>query len=328
MSARHQGEQGGGHEPRVDQGVVRRVVGSVLADGRTRHLSAAPLPDGARVGAFVEMVRSVVFPGFFGDKGLTEAQLEQHVEKLLGRIAHTAEEQIRSALRYESLTESGVRPNDPSAADELRACGEKARAIAHAFVDGLPELRDLISLDVQAAYDGDPAARHTDEVILCYPGIDAVFAYRVAHALQRLGAPLIPRLICEQAHGRTGVDIHPGAKIGRSFFIDHGVGVVIGETTVIGDGVKIYQGVTLGAKSFPRDERGRYIRDQKRHPTIGNRVTIYAGAVILGGDTLVGDDCVISGGVFVTESVPAKHVVRQKRPELVLRSNPMAAGGK
>jgi serine O-acetyltransferase len=174
---------------------------------------------------------------------------------------------------------------------------------------------------VLAAFDGDPAATHTDEVIFSYPGLEAVLDHRFAHELLRLGVPLLPRIISEQAHSRTGIDIHPGAQIGRSFFIDHGAGVVIGETAVIGDHVKIYQGVTLGAKSFDKDERGRLVRGRKRHPTIGDRVTIYAGAVILGGDTIIGDDCVISGGVFLSQSVPPRHVVRQKQPELVMRSN-------
>ncbi|MCB0900452.1 MAG: serine acetyltransferase, partial [Actinobacteria bacterium] len=181
----------------------------------------------------------------------------------------------------------------------------------------------LIALDVQAAFDGDPAAIHTDEVVFCYPGLEAILSHRIAHALTRLHVPLLPRLIQELAHNATGIDIHPGATIGESFFIDHGTGVVIGETTVIGDHCRIYQGVTLGAKSFQRDETGRLVRGVKRHPTIGNRVTIYAGAVILGGDTVIGDDCVINGSVFLTRSVPPGHIVRQKSPELVMRSNPM-----
>ncbi len=184
----------------------------------------------------------------------------------------------------------------------------------------------MLALDVQAAYDGDPAAEHTDEIILCYPGLEAIATHRLAHVLYCLGVPVLARVMAEQAHSRTGIDIHPGAQIGESFFIDHGSATVIGETSVIGRQVKIYQGVTLGARSFPKDERGRVIRGIKRHPTIGDRVTIYAGAVILGGDTVIGDDCVIAGGVFVTSSVAPGHVVQQTRPEPVLKPTSGGAG--
>jgi serine O-acetyltransferase len=202
-----------------------------------------------------------------------------------------------------------------------KAVEERAAEVAERFIQRLPELRRLLSLDVQAAYEGDPAAIHPDETIFCYPGIDAVFAHRVAHEFYAQGVPLLPRIIQEMAHSRTGIDINPGAKIGESFFIDHGGAVVIGETTVIGDQVRVYQGVTLGAKSIEKDAHGRVVKGMKRHPTIGDRVTIYAGAVILGGDTAIGDDCIIGGGVFVTESVPAGHVVRPRDPELILRAN-------
>jgi serine O-acetyltransferase len=166
-----------------------------------------------------------------------------------------------------------------------------------------------------------------DEVILCYPGVDAVFVHRTAHLLHGMGVPLVPRMMSELAHGRTGIDIHPAARIGSAFFIDHGTGVVIGETAEIGDHVKIYQGVTIGAKSIERDADGRVVRGRKRHPTIGSRVTIYADSVILGGDTVVGDDCVVSGAVFLTQSAPAGHIVRAKQPELVLRTNRAASRG-
>jgi serine O-acetyltransferase len=172
---------------------------------------------------------------------------------------------------------------------------------------------------VQAAYDGDPAARHTDEAILCYPGITALFVHRVAHELYVLRVPLLARILQEFAHAETGIDIHPGASIGESFFVDHGTGVVIGETTVIGDRCKVYQGVTLGARSFEKDERGALKRDTKRHPTLGNDVTVYAGATVLGGDTMIGDGAVIAGGVFLTKSVEADHVVQAAAVEIRVR---------
>ena len=180
----------------------------------------------------------------------------------------------------------------------------------------------MLSLDVQAAYDGDPAARNTAEVIACFPGIRALMVHRMVHELHRMDVPLIPRMLSEHIHSQTGIDIHPGARIGQSFFIDHGTGVVIGETTVIGDHCKVYHGVTLGAKSFKQDERGRLMRGTKRHPTLEDHVTVYAGASILGGDTVIGAGSVVSGGVFLTESVPPGHMVHGHKTSLTLRSNP------
>lgn len=196
---------------------------------------------------------------------------------------------------------------------------ERALAIAQDFVDDLPHLRDMLGEDAQAAYDGDPAAGSVDEVILAYPGFYGVTIYRVAHRLQRAGVPLLPRMLTEHAHARTGIDIHPGAEIGHRFFIDHGTGVVIGETTRIGDRVKLYQGVTLGALSLSTDERGHPMRGVKRHPTIEDDVTIYAGATILGGDTVIGRGSVIGGNVWLIESVPPGTKVLN-RPQIEVRA--------
>lgn len=308
----------------IDPALVERLTRSILGDPRVSHVGSTHLPDRSAVGELIEVIRELVFPGFFGRRDLTPGSLDGHVRDLLARAVRHLENQVRAVLRYER--ELSPRGHDPSLDDP--ECARRAADVARELVGQIPELRSMLSLDVQAAYDGDPAARHVDEAIFCYPGIDAIFTHRVAHALYQMSVPLLPRIIQEMAHSRTGIDIHPGARIGKSFFIDHGGGVVIGETTRIGDQVRIYQGVTLGAKSFAKDERGRLLRSQtQRHPTIGNRVTIYAGAVILGGDTVVGDDCVISGSVFVTESVPPGHIVRQKTPELVLRTNRDALGG-
>ncbi|MBL8746340.1 MAG: serine acetyltransferase [Phycisphaerae bacterium] len=302
--------------------VVRRLTESMLGDPRTCHLGEPLLPSREAVGELVELIRRVMFPGFFGQRGLSQSGLGSHVAGLVSRVREHAEAEARAALRYmEGLrggTSKGSRgkPGSGGASVDDRAC-----EVASAFVERLPELRRLLSLDVQAAYDGDPAAIHPDETIICYPGVDAVFAHRVAHEFYLMEVPLLPRIIQEMAHSRTGIDIHPGATIGESFFIDHGGAVVIGETTVIGSHVRLYQGVTLGAKSLEKDAHGRVVKGTKRHPTIGDRVTIYAGAVILGGDTVIGDDCVIGGGVFVTRSVPAGHVARQREPELVVRAH-------
>ena len=323
--AQQQGGSSGGPTGSAQAGdLVDRLTRSILDEPRLRHLGITHLPDRHAVAELVEQIREIAFPGFFNRRGLTHENLPVHVQELLARVTLQLEEQIRAVLRYMQSSDEQGAPTPPVARPEPRStteCDHKARDIARRFLDELPEIRRLLALDVQAAYDGDPAALHTDETIFCYPGVDAIFAHRIAHALYRLGVPLLPRIIHEMAHSRTGIDIHPGARIGESFFIDHGGGVVIGETTRIGHHVRIYQGVTLGAKSFSKDAKGRLVRDgRQRHPTIGNRVTIYAGAVILGGDTVIGDDCVIAGSVYITESVPPGRIVRQMRSELIVRS--------
>lgn len=313
----HRDPEHPGHAPLgVDPALVDALTRSILGDARTRHLRNTHLPDPEATAELVDLVREIVFPGYFGRRGVAEASLHLHVGELVARTQILAEQQIRAVLRY-------VRDIDTDEADcpESVDCDRVARECAAAFVQTIPEVRRRLALDVQAAFDGDPAAEHIDETILCYPGVRAILVHRVAHALYRLKVPLLPRLMQENAHSRTGIDIHPGATIGESFFIDHGGGVVIGETTVIGDNVRIYQGVTLGAKSFQLDDSGRIIRSNaKRHPTIGDRVIIYAGAVILGGDTVIGDDCVVGGSVSVTRSIPPGHMVVQRQPDLIVRS--------
>jgi len=286
-------------------GVARRLAEPPPAGAAISRVGVPSLPDGGVVGGLVESLRRLVFPGFFDPPAADGAELASRLAQEAERASRLAERALSAAYRCSGEPE----------------CAEKAADAALVLIEAVPALRDLLALDVQAALDGDPAAQSVDEIVSCYPGVDAVFAYRVARVLDEHGAPLVPRLICEQAHARTGVDIHPGARIGERFFIDHGAGVVIGQTTEIGEGVKLYQGVTLGARSFPTDEHGRAVKGLKRHPTLGDRVTVYAGAVVLGGDTVIGDDCVISGGVCVTSSVPAGRVVRQKKPELIVREH-------
>lgn len=304
----------------VEHAAVQALVASILEETRTQHLGATPLPDRRIVIAALDDLFPLMFPGFFGRRDLTEARLPDWVADTLARVEGVLFEQIRRALRYAREVEE--EQGRPSFSDDHAACDRRSREALEQFFARLPEVRRLLALDVQAAYEGDPAARHTDEVIFSYPCIIAIGTHRLAHELHRLDVPMIPRIMSEHAHSLTGIDIHPGAIIGESFFIDHGTGVVIGETAEIGHHCRIYQGVTLGAKSFPRDEHGRLLRGVKRHPTLGDHVTVYAGAAILGGDTRIGDHCVINGGVFVTHSIPAGHIVRQKQPELSLRSNP------
>lgn len=297
--------------------LVESVVASYHREARITHIDRAFLPDRGRIVELVERLVELMYPGLHGRQDLTEHNVAYHVGELLPRIGHLTFDQIHQSLRYQAER------NEKGDADG--GWQEQARALAMEFLGRLPAIREWLSEDAQAAYDGDPAALNTDEIILAYPGLLAVTVHRLAHELYKLGVPVMPRIMSEWAHTVTGVDIHPGARIGRSFFIDHATGVVIGETTDIGDRVKIYQGVTLGALSFPKDERGRLIRGAKRHPTVEDDVTVYANAIILGGDTVIGKGSVIGGGVFITSSVPAGATVTFTPPELRIRDRSLTA---
>jgi serine O-acetyltransferase len=216
-------------------------------------------------------------------------------------------EEVKKSLKY-ICRKIRVCPED--------ICEQRAQVVVKELLEKLPEIRSLLSGDIQAAYDGDPAAVSNEEVIISYPCVLAITTYRLAHELYLRGVPLIPRIMSEHVHSLTGIDIHPGAKIGKNFFIDHGTGVVIGETTEIGDNVKLYQGVTLGALSFPKDEKGNIIKGRKRHPTIGNNVVIYSGATLLGADAVIGDNVVIGGNVWITSRVESGTQITISRPEL------------
>jgi serine O-acetyltransferase len=252
----------------------------------------------------IEDLRKLIFAGFFGGKRLREDGVEYFVGELLENLIYNIERQIRRALRTK------IR-------DEQKIAAE-AEQTTRAFLETLPEIRRLLAMDVNASFDGDPAASSKDEIVLSYPGIYAIMVSRLAHELYLLDVPLIPRMMTEHAHGLTGIDIHPGATIGHHFFLDHGTGIVVGETTVIGNYVKIYQGVTLGALST---RGGRLLKDVKRHPTIENHVTIYSGASIFGGDTVIGEGVVIGSNAFITKSVPEKTRVSVKDPELQFKSD-------
>ena len=259
----------------------------------------------------LDELRQLVFPGYFGHKKLTKENVRFHVGFLLTHAGRDLAEQI-----YYCMCATRHCPN----CSESDECRIEADRMARDFLAQIPKIREALDLDAQAAYDGDPAAKSIDEIVYCYPGFYAVGVYRIAHELHRLGVPLMGRIMTEHAHSVTGTDIHPGAEIGRSFFIDHATGVVIGETTRIGHNVKIYQGVTLGAKSFPKDERGRIIKGLQRHPTIEDNVTIYANATILGGQTLIGKGVTVSGNTFIEDSITADSLVGHKPPALEVRS--------
>lgn len=248
----------------------------------------------------VERLRSVFFPGYFGTPDLHDESLHYYIGSTLDRVLRNLEEQIRRGIAF-------AEQHDFETCDH---CGKRAMEITRAFMGRLPEVRRLVATDVEAAYEGDPALKIKAEAIFSYPGVFAVTSQRIAHELHVLGVPLIPRMITEQAHADTGIDIHPGARIGERFFIDHGTGVVIGETAVIGKHVTLYQGVTLGAKSFPKDEKGNPIKGIDRHPIVEDDVVIYAGATILGRN-VIGRGSSVGGNVWLTNGVPPGSRVTQ-----------------
>jgi serine O-acetyltransferase len=253
-----------------------------------------------------------MYPGYRRREGLHHGNISYYVGDLLDRLHDRLTTQIGRALRHEAGATA-----DCESQQDFEALGQ-AKTLE--FLDQLPELRSTLATDVQAAFDGDPACRTPDEVIFCYPGLEAITVYRLAHLLHSLSIPFIPRMMTEWAHSRTGIDIHPGATIGEYFFIDHGTGVVIGETCEIGRNVKLYQGVTLGALSFATDGDGQLVRGLKRHPTIEDRVVIYANATVLGGRTIVGHDSVIGSSVWLTTSVAPRTTVVMEKPALRMRT--------
>ncbi|MDE2304994.1 MAG: serine acetyltransferase [Gammaproteobacteria bacterium] len=281
-------------------------------DTRAIRVSKRYLPSREAIVEILMATLDLMYPGYFGRRGLDQANLEAHVAGQIERLAPMLEREIEQCLCYGREHDAAADAPAPPEGE----CAPRARRLAEAFLARLPEIRALLVGDVQAAYDGDPAATNLDEIILAYPGVLAVSVYRIAHALHTLGVPMIARIMTEWAHARTGCDIHPGASIGPEFFIDHATGVVIGETTEIGARVKLYQGVTLGALSFPKDASGQIIRGRKRHPTVESDSTLYANATVLGGRTVVGAGSVIGGSVFLAHSVPARSRVSLKEPEL------------
>lgn len=289
---------------------VDGMIASYRRDRRGHHVNRRFLPSRDEILDIVHLLLQLFYPGYFGRQDLTDDNLQNHVVTVLSTVREKVERQVRTCLCF--AAESGGQME--------ASCGDTARDLTAAFMERLPAIREALIEDVQAAYDGDPAASSLDEVILAYPGVLAITVHRVAHELHLMGVPLMPRIMSEWAHSRSGADIHPGARIGRSFFIDHATGVVVGETTTIGANVKLYQGVTLGALSIPKDARGRVIRDTRRHPTVRDNVTIYANATVLGGETILGADSIVGGSVFVTTSVPAGSRVALRPPDLTVRS--------
>jgi serine O-acetyltransferase len=296
--------------------VSEELLESYLGDERARRISRRYLPSREAIAHILQGVLDLMYPGYFGRGDLNRENLGAYVAQALGELAPKIEREMEHCLCY---------GREREASSEFGECAPRAHELTQVFLSRLPQIRSLLVRDVQAAFDGDPAATNLDEVILAYPGVLAVSVYRIAHALYDLGVPMMARIMTEWAHSKTGCDIHPGAKIGGGFFIDHATGVVIGETTDIGEGVKLYQGVTLGALSLPKDESGHVIRGRKRHPTVEDGATLYANATVLGGQTVVGTQSVIGGSVFLTRSIPPRSRVSLKEPDLRVASRDGAA---
>ncbi len=288
-------------------GVVKLLLRSVKAHPAASAQKRFHLASQKAVHAVLDEFVAILFPGCHDGQSQPEERMDMTFHVQLRSVAAALADQVEGAFRYQCEFEKCKDCGD---------CRKQAEEAVIFLVEALPAIRDLLQRDVQAAYDGDPAARSLMEIVMSYPGLQAIAVHRIAHPLYLKGVPLIPRIMSELAHSRTGIDIHPGAKIGGGFFIDHGTGVVIGETCVIGENVKLYQGVTLGALSFPKDEHGNPIKGIKRHPEVRDGATIYAGATILGGETVVGEGAVVGGNVWLTHSIPphAKVYNHQPRP--------------
>ena len=286
--------------------VVKTLVASWQTDDCFDHVGPVPIPSHKAIIDIIYQVRQILFPGYFTKTKLHASNLEYYLGKETTELYERLTREIVMAIRHDCR-----RSNLP-----CTRCEERSHRLALSFVESLPGISALLSTDIRATLAGDPATTSSDEVIFCYPGLLATSIYRMAHELFLLKVPTIPRIMTEHAHSLTGIDIHPGATIGPGFFIDHGTGVVIGETTMIGSSVRLYQGVTLGALSLPKDA-GKKLQNMKRHPTIEDDVIIYANSTILGGNTTIGTRSVIGGNIWLTESVPSDTRVVLKRPELI-----------
>ncbi len=288
--------------------ITEAIVAGYTECKYINHLGHCPLPSRDAVIEILDDLKEILFPGFGRRQNLHMGNIEYHVGDLIDSLHDKLTQQISRAMRHDC--------NGQNSEVDFEALAQNKTM---ELLRKLPDVRNLLQNDVESAYLGDPAAKSHIEIVFCYPGLEAIAVYRLAHELLLLGIPMIPRLMTEYAHSKTGIDIHPGARIGPGFFIDHGTGVVIGETCDIGRNVKLYQGVTLGALSFPRDAAGNIIRGKKRHPTLEDDVVVYANATILGGDTTVGHHSVVGSSVWLTHSVEPYAVVLLEKPQLRIR---------
>jgi serine O-acetyltransferase len=286
--------------------LVDDMMSNYQTFGGMDHLTGKDLPSKKVVIEVLEDLYTVLFPGYLGKTEITKANIRYHLGNTLNSVYIRLTGEVEKSLKYICRKISEC-PKD--------VCQKRAHVVVMELLEKLPEIRSLLRGDIEAAYAGDPAAVSAEEVILSYPCVLAITTYRIAHELYLRGIPLIPRIMSEHVHSLTGIDIHPGARIGKNFFIDHGTGVVIGETAEIGDNVRLYQGVTLGALSFLKDEKGHLIKGRKRHPTVGNNVIIYSGATLLGEQAVIGDNVVIGGNVWITSPVASNTKITIAPPE-------------
>jgi serine O-acetyltransferase len=286
--------------------LVDDIVATYQGDSGINFIDATNLPVRSEILEILQLLMELLFPGYTGKRRVTQDNVHYVVIDIVCHVYTALSEQIERAYRYRCRLESC----------DTYDCVKMAEKATHHLLNKLPDIREMLKGDVMAAFDGDPAAKSYEEIIISYPCMVAIATHRIAHELNLKKVPLLPRIMSEYAHSVTGIDIHPGAKIGKNFFIDHGTGVVIGETSIIGDNVKIYQGTTLGALSFPKDERGRVIKGGKRHPTIEDNATIYAEATILG-DVVIGKGATIGSNVWIKKSVPAGVTVSMDSGDLV-----------
>lgn len=304
-SCRDEAREAATHRERL-QVLTEALVQDCNRAGCHTHIGYEPIPSRQAAAEIVDRVRQLLFPGFFSPQTLDPVSFRYAIGQTTTGLFDLLSEQIMRSIRHDCFRFQR----------ECTNCRERGYTTALDLLESLPEIRRVLALDIQATFDGDPAAQTMDEIVYSYPGLQAIAAYRVAHRLLELGVPMLPRMITEYMHSRTGIDIHPGAEIGEGFVIDHGTGVVIGETSQIGNGVRMYQGVTLGALSLPRGAGDLY-RGKKRHPTVEDEVIIYSGATILGGDTVIGARSIIGGNVWLTESVPPDTTVMVESPRLI-----------
>ncbi len=290
--------------------VVRELADGFTSKKWSSHIEPVPIPSKEEVVDLVQQARRILFPGYFTNMLLKPSSLEYHLGHNLTVFYENLARQISSAIRHDCFRHNQT----------CSRCGERSQRIAGEFIRALPQIREMLESDIDATLEGDPAAVNADDVIFSYPGLFAILVYRLAHKLIELEVPIVPRIMSEYAYHRTAIDIHPGATIRDSFFIDHGAGVVVGATTTIGSRVRIYQGVTLGALSLPRGA-GELYKNTKRHPTIEDDVIIYANATILGGETVIGTRSIVGGNVWLTESIGPDIKVILKQPELVYIGN-------
>jgi serine O-acetyltransferase len=286
--------------------IIDAIVDSCKEEDSILHLDIVPIPSREAIIDIIGVLEDILYPGFFGNQNISTEELTYHIGEEVLEVFKLLSDEIKKAHMHECYVHK----------KECFNCSELAQQETIRFLEKVPKLRGLLNGDVRSHFANDPASKSYYEVVFCYPGVKAMTCYRIAHELFVQKVPLIPRIITEYAHTLTGIDIHPGATIGERFFIDHGTGVVIGETTEIGDDVCIYHGVTMGALHFDRQENGELLRGKKRHPTIGNRVIIYSGSTLLGEKTVVGDDAIIGGNSWVLKSVPSNTKVVYNCPEL------------